>query len=68
MTTCAEVSKPRGLPPGQVVLGRYRTVQALPFGGQRGPDDDGGEGGERGERREPAKDDEDEKDKQGPLR
>lgn len=28
LTTCAEVSKPRGLPAGQVVLGRYRTVQA----------------------------------------
>lgn len=33
LTTCAEVSKPRGLPPGQVVLGRYRTVHALPWSG-----------------------------------
>jgi hypothetical protein len=47
VTTCAEVSKPRGLPPGQVVLGRYRTVHALPFDGQDGPGDGGdGEGGE----------------------
>jgi hypothetical protein len=31
------VSKPRGLPPGQVVLGRYRTVQATPWqGGEEG--------------------------------
>jgi predicted ribosome quality control (RQC) complex YloA/Tae2 family protein len=30
LTTCSEVSKPRGLPAGQVVLGRYRTVQATP--------------------------------------
>ena len=66
VTTCAEVSKPRGLPPGQVVLGRYRTVHALPFGGQRGAGDDRGEGGEGGERREPAKDEGDAKDEEVP--
>jgi predicted ribosome quality control (RQC) complex YloA/Tae2 family protein len=33
LTTCGEVSKPRGLPPGQVVLGRYRTVHAAPWSG-----------------------------------
>jgi predicted ribosome quality control (RQC) complex YloA/Tae2 family protein len=37
LTTCSEVSKPRGLPPGQVVLGRYRTVQAAPW---QGPEED----------------------------
>jgi hypothetical protein len=31
LTTCSEVSKPRGSPPGQVNLGRYRTVQAAPL-------------------------------------
>jgi predicted ribosome quality control (RQC) complex YloA/Tae2 family protein len=29
--TCADVSKPRGLPPGQVVLDRFRTVHAAPW-------------------------------------
>ncbi len=33
LTTCGEVSKPRGLPPGQVLLGRYRTVHATPWSG-----------------------------------
>ena len=66
VTTCAEVSKPRGLPPGQVVLGRYRTVHALPLGGQRGAGNDRGEGGEGGERREPAKDEGDAKDGEVP--
>lgn len=33
LTTCGEVSKPRGLPPGQVELRRYRTVQATPWEG-----------------------------------
>src|SRR6202043_680419 len=63
VTTCAEVSKPRGLPPGQVVLGRYRTVHALPLGGQRGAGNDRGEGGEG---REPAKDEGDAKDGEVP--
>jgi len=54
LATCAEVSKPRGLPPGQVVLGRYRTVHALPGGGQDGPGDggDGGDGGGMGRAQE----------------
>ncbi len=30
LATCADVSKPRGLPPGKVVLGRYTTVHASP--------------------------------------
>jgi predicted ribosome quality control (RQC) complex YloA/Tae2 family protein len=30
VTTCAEVSKPRGAPAGQVALGRFRSVQATP--------------------------------------
>lgn len=33
-TTCGEVSKPRGLPPGKVQLGRYDTVQAAPIRGE----------------------------------
>lgn len=33
-TTCDEVSKPRGLPPGKVQLGRYDTVQAAPIRGE----------------------------------
>jgi predicted ribosome quality control (RQC) complex YloA/Tae2 family protein len=33
LATCGEVSKPRGLPAGQVVLGRYRTVHAVPWSG-----------------------------------
>ena len=28
--TCADVSKPRGLPPGKVVLRRYTTLHAVP--------------------------------------
>ena len=66
VTTCAEVSKPRGLPPGQVVLGRYRTVHALPFGGQDGPGDGGDGGGHGGERRVPARGGRDEKDEEVP--
>ncbi|MGH7788086.1 MAG: NFACT RNA binding domain-containing protein [Candidatus Binatia bacterium] len=30
VTTCAEVSKPRGFAPGKVLLGRYKTVHATP--------------------------------------
>ena len=30
VTTCGEVRKPRGLPPGKVTLGRYETVKASP--------------------------------------
>jgi predicted ribosome quality control (RQC) complex YloA/Tae2 family protein len=71
LATCAEVSKPRGLPPGQVVLGRYRTVHALP-GGQDSPGD-GGDGGDScgmgGEGRAPergARGERDEKDEKIP--
>lgn len=30
LTTCSEVRKPRGLPPGMVVLQKWRNVQAAP--------------------------------------
>jgi predicted ribosome quality control (RQC) complex YloA/Tae2 family protein len=30
VATCADVSKPRGLAPGKVLLRRYTTVQAVP--------------------------------------
>ncbi len=30
LATCADVSKPRGLPPGKVTLGRFSTVHASP--------------------------------------
>ncbi len=30
VTTCAEVSKPRGLPPGKVTLRKYASVKASP--------------------------------------
>ena len=31
VTTCAEVGKSRGMPPGQVTLGRFRTLQVAPW-------------------------------------
>jgi hypothetical protein len=31
LCTCADVSKPRGMPPGKVSIERYRTVQARPL-------------------------------------
>ncbi len=34
LTTCAEVSKPRGAPAGLVALRRFRTVHALPERGE----------------------------------
>ncbi len=34
-TTCAEVRKPRGLPPGKVTLKRFQRLQASPAGGCR---------------------------------
>jgi predicted ribosome quality control (RQC) complex YloA/Tae2 family protein len=40
LTTCSEVRKPRGSPPGQVALGRYRTVRATPLRGPREGADD----------------------------
>jgi predicted ribosome quality control (RQC) complex YloA/Tae2 family protein len=66
LTTCAEVSKPRGLPPGQVVLGRYRTVHALPFGGQDDPGDGGDGCSMGGEGRVPARSGGDERDEKVP--
>jgi predicted ribosome quality control (RQC) complex YloA/Tae2 family protein len=34
VATCAEVSKPRGFPPGKVALGRYRSIDATPLRGE----------------------------------
>jgi predicted ribosome quality control (RQC) complex YloA/Tae2 family protein len=34
---CEDVSKPRGSPPGQVLLGRWRSVQVTPW--RPGPDE-----------------------------
>lgn len=34
LTTCREVSKPRGAPAGQVALGRFTTVFATPWRGE----------------------------------
>ena len=34
LCTCADVGKPRGLPPGKVTIERYRTVQAKPLRGE----------------------------------
>jgi len=31
MARCRDVSKPRGMPPGKVTLGRYDTVRATPL-------------------------------------
>jgi predicted ribosome quality control (RQC) complex YloA/Tae2 family protein len=31
VTTCAEIAKPRGLPPGTVILGRHRTIFVDPL-------------------------------------
>ncbi|HEY8515708.1 MAG TPA: NFACT RNA binding domain-containing protein [Candidatus Binatia bacterium] len=31
LATCADVKKPRGLPPGKVTLGRFTTVRATPL-------------------------------------
>ena len=31
LSTCREVGKPRGLPPGKVTLGRFKTVHAAPM-------------------------------------
>jgi predicted ribosome quality control (RQC) complex YloA/Tae2 family protein len=36
LSTCAEVSKRRGAPPGEVLLGRYSTVHATPSKGPVG--------------------------------
>jgi len=68
LTTCAEVSKPRGLPPGQVTLGRYRTVHALPFDDQGGPGGPGSPPEADAEDEEDEKGEEDEEDEEDPLR
>jgi hypothetical protein len=34
VATRADISKPRGLPPGKVQLQRYRTVQVAPARGE----------------------------------
>jgi predicted ribosome quality control (RQC) complex YloA/Tae2 family protein len=39
VATCADVHKPRGLPPGTVVLSRFTTVQASPQAAERQPAD-----------------------------
>jgi predicted ribosome quality control (RQC) complex YloA/Tae2 family protein len=39
VTTCDQVGKRRGAPPGEVTLGRYRTVHVTP---QRGDDGESG--------------------------
>ena len=31
LCTCADVGKPRGMPPGKVTIERYRTVHAKPL-------------------------------------
>jgi predicted ribosome quality control (RQC) complex YloA/Tae2 family protein len=36
VATCADVSKPRGLPAGKVALGRYKSVDAAPLRGDGG--------------------------------
>ena len=36
LASCADVSKPRGLPPGKVVLRRFTTVRALPIRADEG--------------------------------
>jgi predicted ribosome quality control (RQC) complex YloA/Tae2 family protein len=36
LATCADVSKPRGLPPGKVVLRRFTTVRAAPIRAEEG--------------------------------
>ena len=41
MTTCREVSKPRGWAPGKVALGRYETVTVAPSRGGEPAGDDG---------------------------
>jgi len=36
VATCAEISKPRGLPPGKVALARFKSVDAVPLRGEEG--------------------------------
>jgi predicted ribosome quality control (RQC) complex YloA/Tae2 family protein len=44
VATRADVSKPRGLPPGKVMLHRYRTVQAAPSRSEGVSGEEGGAG------------------------
>lgn len=37
VATCAEVHKPRGLPPGKVILNRFKTVHVSPRQAERSP-------------------------------
>ena len=39
VTTCADVHKPRGLPPGKVVLNHFKTVHVSPKQADRSPSD-----------------------------
>jgi predicted ribosome quality control (RQC) complex YloA/Tae2 family protein len=49
VTTCAEVSKTRGQPPGQVSLGRFRSIQVEPWSGpEDSPGPQGSEGAQQG--------------------
>jgi predicted ribosome quality control (RQC) complex YloA/Tae2 family protein len=36
VATCADVSKPRGLPPGKVELARYSSLSVVPWAGDEG--------------------------------
>jgi predicted ribosome quality control (RQC) complex YloA/Tae2 family protein len=36
VSTCAEVTKPRGFPAGKVALGKYKSVDAAPIRGEGG--------------------------------
>jgi len=51
VTTCSEVSKVRGQPPGQVSLGRFRSIQVEPWSepepAQGAPEGEGRDGGGR---------------------
>jgi predicted ribosome quality control (RQC) complex YloA/Tae2 family protein len=39
VATCADVHKPRGLPPGKVILKRFKTVHVCPRQAERSPPD-----------------------------
>jgi predicted ribosome quality control (RQC) complex YloA/Tae2 family protein len=38
-TTCSEVRKPRGFPPGMVTLGRFRTIRVEPLRADQGEEE-----------------------------
>jgi predicted ribosome quality control (RQC) complex YloA/Tae2 family protein len=50
VTTCGEISKPRGFPPGKVLLDRYETTHAAPSRGDEAGSSAAGPG-EPGEKR-----------------